>query len=112
MATIKEKYNLDEMSVSIVSDIIKTQKFTNSDNIDFIIALISARDTSIVTKDGSRIIKRFLNPTNYPKTKNPTILHLYNKYEYVYKYTTLCLLHKRNIKSKLLSLHTKITEYP
>lgn len=111
MAIIKEKYNLDTMSISIVTDMVKTQKFSSSDNIDFLLSLISARDTGCTTKDGAREIKKSLNPVNYPKTKNPAMLHLYDKYEYLFKYMTLCLLHKRNIKSKLVSLHNKIKEY-
>lgn len=111
MAIAKEKFNLDELSVDIITDMIKTQKFSNSDNIDFLVSLISARDTGCTTKDGAREIKKSLNPVNYPKTKNPVMLHLYDKYEYLFKYMTLCLLHKRNIKSKLVTLHKKIKDY-
>jgi|JYMV01.1.fsa_nt_gi hypothetical protein len=103
-----EKLKLDSTVVDILSDIIKSQKFTNSDNIDFTIALINAKDNATMTMEGARVIKNFLNPNNYPKTKNPAIINLYRKYEYVHKYVTLTALKKRNIKSQLQPLFSKI----
>lgn len=103
-----EKFKLDDNVVEILSDIIKSQKFTNSDNIDFTIALINAKTNSSMTISGAKVIKNFLNPKNYPKTKNPSIINLYRKYEYVYKYVTMTVLKKKNIKSQLQPLYSKI----
>lgn len=103
-----EKFNLDKTVVVILSDIIQSQKFTNSDNMDFTIALINAKDNASMTIDGAKVIKNFLNPKNYPKTKNPAIINLYRKYEYVYKYVTMTVLKKRNIKSQLQPLYSQI----
>lgn len=103
-----EKIKLDENVVDILSDIIQSQKFTNSDNMDFTIALINAKNNKTMTMDGARVIKNFLNPSNYPKTKNPVIINLYRKYEYVHKYVTMTILKKRNIKSQLQPLFSKI----
>ena len=108
MAKVKEKFTLDKTVTDIISDIIVSQKHSSSENIDFIISLLSAKENGVITRDAGVVIKNYLNPNNYSRTKNDFLINLYKKYQYVHDFITLSLEHKKNIKAQLLPFYKTI----
>jgi|JYMV01.1.fsa_nt_gi hypothetical protein len=105
---MKDKYKIDETVNGIFSDILKAQKITNSNNINFLVALIGARDNMYTTKSGASIIAKFLDPSRYPKTKDVEIINKYKKYQYAFEFLKSTVQRKTNIKTDLIHLHKEI----
>ena len=104
----KNRVLLDRVVVKILSNILESLSFSNSKNIDFTIAIIGARDNSYITEEASVLIKRYLDPKKYPKSKNKQVLKKYLEYEYVHKYVTMALNKEKNIKSRLQPFYARI----
>jgi len=105
---MNKKYKVDKDIVAILSEMISSMKFTNSENMDFLISMIGTVNNGYTTSGGCRSILVHLQTQNYPKTRNEELLKKRRKYEYVYRYFNLLLKDTKNIKSKLIKYYKAI----